>query len=157
MAKRVDGLVVDPFGSELVVYVPSTNEAHALNETASVVFDLCDGESTREQMVSALQALGLPGDEGIVDLALADLARSGLIIHDDEPSAPAGVDRRTLIRRLGLSAAAVAALPALETILVQPAYAVQASALSTTPTTTQPLFTTPMTTVLTTAFTTPPA
>ena len=62
---------------------------------------------------------GLPADEQIIDLALAELVDAGLITLDS-PEPLATVTRRSLIRRFALSAAAVAMLPIVETILRPP-------------------------------------
>jgi hypothetical protein len=43
-AKRVDGLLIERLEGELLVVNEATQEAHALNETAAIVFELCDGE-----------------------------------------------------------------------------------------------------------------
>jgi len=132
MATRVDDLIVERCGSELVVFSPADHEAHALNETASLIFDLCDGVTTRAQMVAALHDVGLPADTAIVNLALAELAEASLVVLDDQRRGP-GVSRRAVIRRLGLSATAIAMLPVVDTILVQPA-AAQTSTPGTTTT-----------------------
>src|SRR5262245_31653581 len=67
---------------------------------------------------------GLPADEEIVDLALAELVDAGLVVLDD-PEPRSTVTRRSLIRRLSLSAAAMMMLPVVETILVPPQTAAQ--------------------------------
>ena len=116
-AKRVDGLLIERPEGELLVLKESTLEAHALNETATIVFDLCDGETSRAVMAAEVaRRTGLPADESIVDLALAELADAGLVVLDEEESP--GMTRRTLIRRLALPAAAMAMLPIVETILM---------------------------------------
>jgi len=116
-AKRVDGLLIERPEGELLVLKESTLEAHALNETAAIVFDLCDGETSRAVMAAEVaRRTGLPADESIVDLALAELADAGLVVLDEEESP--GMTRRTLIRRLALPAAAMAMLPIVETILM---------------------------------------
>lgn len=115
-AKRVDDLLVERVEGELLVVKTSSHEAHALNEAASVVFDLCDGSTSRAAMAAEVQRLtSLPADEEVIDLALAELADAGLISKDEErPS----ITRRSLIRRLTLPAAIVALLPVVETILL---------------------------------------
>ena len=131
MATRVDDVLIERCGSEMVVFVPASNEAHALNQTASLIFDLCDGVTTRAQMVAALQEVGLPADTAIVNLALAELAEASLVVVDDQPP-QIGVSRRTVIRRLGLSATAIALLPVVDTILVQSAAAQSSNTTTTT-------------------------
>ena len=116
-ARHVEGLLIERPAGELLVLKPSTNEAHALNETAAIVFDLCDGRTTRAAMVAEVaRRTGLPSDESIVDLALTELSDAGLITLDE--SARPGLPRRALIRKLALPVAAVALLPVVETILM---------------------------------------
>jgi len=59
---------------------------------------------------------GLPADEGVVALALGELAEAGLVALDD--AEPPGVSRRTLLRRLSLPLAVAALLPIVETVLL---------------------------------------
>src|SRR5262245_30673541 len=114
-ARQVEGLRHERVGGELLVYSPETAETHALNETAAIVFELCAGTNSREEMAAEIaRRCGLPADEAIVDLALADLVEAGLVVADD--GTPLPVTRRALIRRLGLTAIAAALLPFVETI-----------------------------------------
>jgi hypothetical protein len=129
--KRAEGLLIARSEGELLVYKELANEAHALNLTAAIVFDLCDGATSPAVMASEVALrTGLPVDEKIIDLALADLVEAGLVVLEE--GEPASITRRSLVRRLALSAAAMAMLPVVETI-VMPS---QASADSETPTTT---------------------
>jgi hypothetical protein len=116
-AKRVEGLLLERVDGELLVVKESSHEAHALNETAAIVFDLCDGSMSRGAMAAEVaRRTGLPADESVVDLALIDLVEAGLVVLDDEE--PASITRRSLIRRLALPAAAMALLPVVETVLM---------------------------------------
>lgn len=131
-AKRVEGLLIERVDGELLVVRESSHEAHALNETAAIVFDLCDGSTSRASMTAEVsRRTGLPADESVVDLALTELVEAGLVVLDDEES-PA-ITRRALIRRLALPAAAMALLPVVETVLV-PSRAAGQSAPVPTPT-----------------------
>jgi hypothetical protein len=122
-AKRVEGVHIERAADEILAVKAATSEAHALNQSAAVIFDLCDGTISKTEMAIRLQRrTGLPADEEIVDLALAELADAGLVVLDS-PEKVATVTRRSLIRRFALSAAAVAMLPIVETILVPPASA----------------------------------
>jgi hypothetical protein len=117
IARRVDGLRIERTEGELLVLRESTYEAHALNETAAIVFDLCDGTTTRAAMAAEVaRRTGLPSDESIVDLALTELVDAGLVVID-ETERP-DITRRSLIRRLALPVAGVAMLPVVETILM---------------------------------------
>ena len=136
--RRVDGLLIQRAADEILALKAGSSEAHALNQSASAVFDLCDGTVSKSQMAAEIQRrTGLPADEEIVDLALSELADAGLVeLGESEPQA--SVTRRSLMRRLSLTAAAVAMLPVVETILVPPASA-QGSSPTPTPTPT-PIF-----------------
>jgi hypothetical protein len=129
-AIRIEGLQFERVADEILAVKPATLEAHALNQSAAAVFDLCDGKSSRAEMAAEIQRrTGLPADEEIVKLALAELVDAGLVVVDD-PEHPSTISRRSLVRRLSLSAAAVMMLPVVETILLPPA-AAQASPTTT--------------------------
>lgn len=120
--RRVDDLMAERVSTELLVYRAQTGETHALNEAAAVVFELCDGATSRGTMAAEVaRRCGLPADESIVDLALTDLEEAGLIVAGDGDRAT--VTRRALIRRLSLTAIAVATLPVVETITLTSAEA----------------------------------
>src|SRR5262245_43111699 len=130
-ARRVEGLQFERVADEILAVRPATLEAHALNQSAAAVFDLCDGKASKSEMAAEIQRrTGLPADEEIVELALAELVDAGLVVLDG-PESPSTISRRSLVRRLSLSAAAVMMLPVVETILVPPA-AAQASPTTTT-------------------------
>ena len=117
-ARRVDGLLIERTGGEMLVIRESSHEAHALNEAAAIVFDLCDGSMTIEAMAAEVaRRTGLPADASVVDLALADLVEAGLVVRDEADAAPL-ITRRSLVRRLALPAAAMAMLPVVETVLM---------------------------------------
>ena len=122
-AKRIEGVQLAREADEILVMKPGGNwEAHALNQSAAVVYDLCDGKTSKAEMAAAVQRrTGLPADEEIVDVALAELADAGLVTLVS-PEIPA-TSRRAVIRRLGLTSAAALLLPVVETILVPPASA----------------------------------
>ena len=68
-ATRMDGLIIQRVNGELLAVREATEEAHALNETAAIVFDLCDGETSTATMANEVaRRSGLPADESIVDL-----------------------------------------------------------------------------------------
>lgn len=122
-AKRVEGVQIERAADEILAVKTATSEAHAINQSAAVVFDLCDGKTTKAEMAAEIQRrTGLPADEEIVDLALAELVDAGLVVVDSPETQPA-VSRRSLLRRFAMTAAAAAMLPVVETILVPPANA----------------------------------
>jgi hypothetical protein len=104
---RKDGLIVHELPNETLVYDLDRDRAHCLNETAAFVWQRCDGrKSTRE----IAQALGKKTkghvDEKIVWLAIDQLDRNHLLaVSPARPSAMANMNRREVIRALGISAA----------------------------------------------------
>ena len=121
--RRVEGLVFERVNRELLVYSPKTGESHALNEPAAIVFEHCEEPDFRGAMATEIaRRCGLPPDEAIVDLALADLTEAGLVETDDA-AAPPAVTRRELVRRLALTAIATAMLPVVETVIMPTAAA----------------------------------
>lgn len=122
--QRIDGLLVERTNNELLVFNDISAEAFALNETAAIVYDLCDGATSLSAMVPRLaEASGLPADQQVVELAIEELVDAGLI--EVAASGPPAMGRRSLIAKLGLTAAAAAALPFVESIVTvaQPAAA----------------------------------
>ena len=122
-ARRVVGLQVERVADEILAVRSGTLKAHSLNRSAAAVFDLCDGKASKSEMAAEIRRrTGLPADKEIVALALAELVDAGLVVVDD-PEPPSTVSRRSFVRRLSLSAAAVMMPLVVETILVPPAAA----------------------------------
>ncbi|GEM_PF-3519234 len=148
-ATQRDGLIVQEVHDEVLVFHPGRNEASALNRSAAVVFELCDGQHNIEAMRAALDDAGLgPASVDAVWLALDELAEADLIVLNIAPADHLG--RRELLKKLGVGAAAAAVvLPVVETI-----GAPSASAQGSTPTTTVAPTTATTTVAPTTAATT---
>jgi len=130
-ARRVEGVHLEHAADEILVMKAATLEAHALNQSAAAVYELCDGQASKSQMAAEIRRrTGLPADEEIVDLALAELVDAGLVVLDD-PEPQSTITRRSLIRRLALtSVVARRMLPVVETILVPPVEAGAQATLS---------------------------
>ena len=121
-ARRVE-VQFERVADEILAVKPATLEAHALNQSAAAVFDLCDGKTSKSEMAAEIQRrIGLPADEEIVDLALSELVETGLVMLDD-PEFRSAVTRRALVRRLALSSTLALMLPVVETVVVPSAEA----------------------------------
>ena len=137
-ARRVEGVNIERSADEILALKTESFEAHALNQSAAVVYDLCDGTTSKAEMAAEIhRRTGLPVDEEIVALALAELVETGLVVIDDDAEAAPPVTRRSLIRRLALTSAATMMLPVVETVLV-PSVASAQSVVVPTPTFTLP-------------------
>jgi Coenzyme PQQ synthesis protein D (PqqD) len=120
-ARRVEDVQIERTADEILVLKEGHLEAHALNQCAAAVYDLCDGNTSKSEMAAEIhRRTGLPADEEIVDLALSELVETGLVMVDDPESRSAGT-RRALIRRLALSSTLALTLPVVETVAIPPA------------------------------------
>lgn len=52
---QLTGLDITETDDGLVVFQPDTRRVHHLNVTAALVFELCTGDNTEEQIVALLQ------------------------------------------------------------------------------------------------------
>ena len=117
-ARRVQGVQIEHADDEILVVKEASREAHALNQSAAIVYDLCGGRTLKSEMaVEIHRRTALPADEEIVDLALAELAETELVTLDD-PESRSAVTRRALIRRWALSSTLALMLPVVETVAV---------------------------------------
>lgn len=122
---RRKGLIIQELPDEVLVYDLEADRAHCLNETAAFVWQHCNGRTTAEQIAGLLgKKANAKVDERIVWLALDQLSDSKLLAR--HPAAPApltGLDRRQVMRAIGL--AAIVAVPAVTSIIAPtPAQAV---------------------------------
>ena len=63
MPKRREGLVERELPDELILYDPETDRAFLLNHTSAAVWDLCNGQSPKEEIAEALvRHLGAPAE-----------------------------------------------------------------------------------------------
>ena len=134
MVRRVEGVQIERAADEILALKEGSMEAHALNQSAAAVYEMCDGNTSKSEMAAEIhRRTGLPADEEIVDLALSELVETGLVIPDD-PEPRSAVSRRVLIRRLTLSSTLALMLPVVETVVVPPSEAQAQFSPSPTPT-----------------------
>jgi hypothetical protein len=114
---RADGLIVEEFGDELLVYDLTRDKAHRLNRTAAFVWRRCDGQTTVAALAAALvkdQALekdAAPATEStlrlgemVVRMALDRLAAARLFTERlTMPASKARLSRRDVMRAAGIS------------------------------------------------------
>lgn len=114
---RTEGLVIKELADEVLVYDLERDQAHCLNHTAADVWRDCNGRNSTTKIAQALgNKLNHPVDEKIVWLTLDQLGSKHLLdVRPTPPSAMTGIDRRTMMRSLGL--AATLALPLISSIV----------------------------------------
>lgn len=114
---RKDGLVIQELPGEVLVYDLERDRAHCLNETAAFVWQRCDGRRTVHEIAGLLEKkVSAKVDEKVVWLALDQLSRNELLARRAvPPPALAGINRRQMVRALGL--AAIVAVPVVTSIV----------------------------------------
>ena len=102
---RKEGLVVQTLPDETLVYDLDRDLAHCLNQTATLIWNRCDGSSTTRQIARAVSDdLNQPVDERFVWVALDQLSRNHLLTVGAPPPV-SGRNRREVMRALAVSAA----------------------------------------------------
>lgn len=111
-AARVDDLVITETGDELVVYDKERHHIHHLNHTSAVVWRLCDGRRSIDDVANdGSIELGAAIDEEVVRAALTYLADAGLLSGEmSGGTSPQRGSRRALVRRAAIKGAIVAPL-----------------------------------------------
>lgn len=116
-AARRSKLLVRELAEETVVYDEETHRAHCLNRTAALIWKNCDGETAIPEIaVRVGESLSSSVPEGVVLLALSQLAERDLLASDEAGHVPSNlISRRVMLRRVGVAAALT--LPLVTTIV----------------------------------------
>lgn len=102
---RTENLVEQNLGAEILIYNLLTHKAFNLNETLSIVYQNCDGETSFGELKNKYKFT-----DDFIYLALDELKRSDLLAKDAVYSSPfAKTSRREVIKKVGL--ATMLALP----------------------------------------------
>ena len=123
LAKTKD-VVVQDLHDEVLVYDLTTDRAYCLNKTSKIVYRHCDGHTSFADLKSRYNF-----SDDLLYFALDELKRENLI----EPtyvSPLAGINRRDLIRRIGL--ASMTALPVIAALAAPTAASAASTCVNTT-------------------------
>jgi hypothetical protein len=120
---RSEGIVVQEFGDEILVYDLLTHKAYCLNQTASRVYRACDGKSSFKEIKRKYKFT-----DDVIFLALEKLKKEHLIEADNGSyvSPFAGMSRREVIRKVGF--ASMVALPVISSLVAPTAAMAQSGA-----------------------------
>jgi hypothetical protein len=104
---RKRGLVVKELSDEILIYDLEREKAHCLNQTAALVWKNCDGQNDAAAIAGLLQLqLNTPVDQKVVWFALRQLEKDQLLeTNVMPPSLIAGMNRRQMMRTLGIATA----------------------------------------------------
>ena len=115
-AAREDELIVQEMAEEVLVYDQRRHQAHCLNETAALVWRSLDGASTASDIAARLsRQRGVTIESAMVQLAVEELRRNGLLHGPVAANGKSGLSRREMMKRVGIGAAV--ALPVVVSIV----------------------------------------
>ena len=78
--RRHEDLIVREIDRELLVYDRKTRKTVCLNESAAVIWQLCDGKTSIDDLSRRLsESFAVPPDPRLIQVALSDFARSRLL------------------------------------------------------------------------------
>jgi len=102
---RTDKLAVQHIADETMLYDEDVHKAYLLNPVADAVWNACDGASTPAQIAAAATfTLQRPVSEDLVHFTLTELRRDNLLKPDEALQLLPVIERRELLRRLGMAA-----------------------------------------------------
>lgn len=122
---RSENIVVQDLHGEVLVYDLLINKAFCLNETAALVWQLCDGNRQISEISRQLgEVLKSPPSEDLIWLALSQLKREHLLIGaENMPDKFQGLSRRKAIKKIGI--VSIIALPVVSFLVAPTAAAAQ--------------------------------
>jgi hypothetical protein len=106
---RKEKLIVKELADETLVYDLESDKAHCLNQTAASVWKYCDGNRSVSEIGELMSKDNeAPVGDEVVLLALDQLNKFALLEETLEmPFQFAGMNRRELVRRIGIGALAL--------------------------------------------------
>src|SRR6185295_4072910 len=118
---RKDSLIVKELPDETLVYDTQRDKAHCLNSTAALVWKNCDGKRSVNDLRELIEKdAGVAVPEEMIWLALDQLESFDLLAKTpSKPASLTGMNRRTLVKRIGFAAVA---LPVILSIAAPPAH-----------------------------------
>lgn len=101
---RKEDLAVQELNGEVLIYDLKRNRAFCLNETSALVWQMCDGEKSVDEISRGLsKKLNNPANEDLVWLAIDQLKKEKLLANGEELNSKLeGVNRRDVIKKIGL-------------------------------------------------------
>lgn len=104
---RVNDIVVQELGKELLIYDLITNKAFSLNETSKIIYQSCDGETSFDELKRKHREL----NDDMILLGVNELSQTNMLTQKFE----SGINRRTLLQKAAISAMALPIIISLAT------------------------------------------
>ena len=76
---RAAGLDVNEVPDGYIIYQTASDRVHYLNNTAAIVFELCDGARDADDIVSRVKKMFEGAAEGEVEACIQTLLKEGLV------------------------------------------------------------------------------
>jgi hypothetical protein len=76
---RSAGLDVNEVPDGYIIYQTASDRVHYLNNTAAIVFELCDGARDADDIVSSVKKMFEGAAEGEVEACIQTLLKEGLV------------------------------------------------------------------------------
>lgn len=124
---REDNIVVQELKDEVLIYDLNTHKAFCLNKTSALVWQLCDGTKSADQISNQISRKSkTPVTEELIWLALDELKKNNLLANAQEISSDFnGMNRREVIRKIGLTS--LVALPIISSLIAPTAAMAQSA------------------------------
>lgn len=118
---RTADIIEQKVDGDLLIYDLRVNKAYILNDTLEKVFNACNGVTSLAELCGRHNYI-----PELVYLALDELRKNDLIETDESYVSPlAGINRREVVKRIGISS--LAALPLISSLTAPPAVAAASS------------------------------
>jgi hypothetical protein len=112
--RRLADLLIRELPEETLIYDQRCNKAHSLNAVSALIWRHCDGETPVAALVeTAERELNLDDADHLVQLALEQLSRRGLLEQSFESPSTVPQGRREALKKM---LATVAALPVIMSV-----------------------------------------
>lgn len=104
-SSRKANIVVQDLENEVLIYDLTINKAYCLNQTAGLVYQLCDGKRTVAEISDLMsKRLKTKVSEDLVWFALDGLKKDNLLENANEvPNYFGGLSRREVVKKVGLA------------------------------------------------------
>lgn len=129
---RSEDVVVQELNGEVLIYDLQINKAFSLNETSTLVWQLCDGNNSVADISRQVETkLVTPFGEAVAWLALNELRKNKLLTNMETIDVQFnGLTRREVIRQIGLTS--MIALPVISALVAPKATSAQSPAAACT-------------------------
>lgn len=116
---KINDIILQEAGSELLIYNLDTNKVYSLNEISKIVYQACDGETSIEVLNTNHNL-----NKDLVFFTLDELKKQGLLEDNAQYESPFfGMSRREVVKKIGLTT--LVSLPVIASVVAPSAIMAQ--------------------------------